>query len=299
MNKIEVICKDYREVEVSDRQLEELKTLCFCALAYSNFLSQYQLFCRSLSDFKKLVYSRAIDAELLKDYEYFGNVDLFVDAENSTMHATASFLKFTDLLPSLLQNCFPDSAVRSEINKLKSELYDDCTGKYLFLCELRNAIVHNRVNISITRGSDRRIIESNLVLKFGYFIGFDYFVRVCVNKKNKRELLLKCRDKLVDKNGNVDILKTLSDMSASIFNKLVSPHIKPLRAAMAEFKYNAQYFLVEGGIINTDELDDVYILHDKELLYSALMNSRSFELAKHIRTPIAATTINIAPSIFK
>lgn len=299
MHQVIVVGDTVNQIQISDYQLHELESFQERLEAINSFVTQYSMFCRSLSDFKKLTYSRAVDYMQFSVDESRFDSSVFLDAENAVMHTTASFMKFLDLLPSLLKKCFPNTQIDQEIKNIKSKMYDSEDAGYRFLCELRNAIVHRRVHISITRGKSGRAKNDFSVSLFGYFLNFDSFVSECVDKDNKRKLLMDKKHALVDSSGKVDLIKVLSDTALVVYKELINPVINELNESLRSTSDDFTHYVINNKQFGLKSYEDAYILFGDKPLYSSLIIGRTFRLLDAAKAPVNATAIVICPSIVK
>lgn len=97
MRQVLVLGKTIRTVDVELSELEKILSIKDDIISIYEFLIQYSLFCTSLSDFKKDMYLKCIDMAEDFSKDSFNSSLAFIEAENSVMHVSASFIKFTSL----------------------------------------------------------------------------------------------------------------------------------------------------------------------------------------------------------
>jgi len=246
MPNITIYAEGVLNTDIVDEDLQGLEQNWSIVIAVYELYLQYSLVCSSLTNFKKSMYARALDLNQMPLEQAFITSSSYIDAENSTMHMVSSLLKFTDLLPSLYSNCFPEDpdiykSTEAGINKL----YDEQNRKYMFLNELRNAIVHNKVSVTVSQGSDRKLIPTNTTLHIGYYIDLEKFSKKHIAKKHKREKLESARSYLCDRKGRVDLAKIFSEVISNIYTELVLPKLEELEQQLKIFSLKSKDYFVE------------------------------------------------------
>jgi hypothetical protein len=298
MPNITIYAEGVLNTDIVDEDLQGLEQNWSIVIAVYELYLQYSLVCSSLTNFKKSMYARALDLNQMPLEQAFITSSSYIDAENSTMHMVSSLLKFTDLLPSLYSNCFPEDpdiykSTEAGINKL----YDEQNRKYMFLNELRNAIVHNKVSVTVSQGSDRKLIPTNTTLHIGYYIDLEKFSKKHIAKKHKREKLESARSYLCDRKGRVDLAKIFSEVISNIYTELVLPKLEELEQQLKIFSLKSKDYFVESKLIENSMFNGIEVEYEKRVLYSTSVLGRIYALSKSVSFPIRALCVSIAPSI--
>lgn len=300
MQHVLVLGKTIRTVDVEQSELEKILSIKDDITSIYELLIQYSLFCKSLSDFKKDMYLKCIDMAEESSKDSFNSSLAFIQAENSVMHISASFIKFTSLLPALLAKALPENQeISGWAKKSINGMYDTPDGRYLLLCELRNAIAHNKVAITVSTGFSRKLLEPDGILTIGYFLSLDKFIDESMDKANKKSKLQNVKDRLCNQKGNVDLVKLFSDVAGIIYSELISPKTSELKAVFSRKKKLYIDSLVSNEILLPDEVYSSHVEYGEKLLYSANVLNRAENLMENIEQPIKATSVTIAPSLVR
>lgn len=302
MPRLNILTSTLRHIEVDKQIVEELNSARTEALKLYEFFLQYSLFVKSISDFKKGMYSMAINIQAMPSEEYFKTSSIFIEAENALMTVCASFVKFAELLPSLLSYALPfDNEIKRKAKREVNDLYDAPDGKYRLICELRNAIIHNKVVIMVSHGGSKKIFKQDGVVKLGYFLNFDTFLTNSIfdKKPNKKLLLSERKDVLCSHDGHVDLVSAISDAAKSFYRQILAGYIKTLSNRFGEVKANYIEILTSNGLVTDAEIDRVHIECSGNTVFSSTVLGRVETIINSVVQPVTATCITIAPTNLK
>ncbi|MDP2715225.1 hypothetical protein [Rheinheimera sp.] len=300
MHEISIYSSRLKKVKIEQDKLQKLIDHWQIIMSTYELYLQYSLVCSSLANFKKLMYARAIDLHEMPVEQQFVTSSSFIEAENSTMHMVSSLLKFTDLLPSIYSKCFPEKLdVYAETTTAISSIYNESNRKYMFLYELRNAIVHNKVLITVSHGGSKKLISPHSCIQIGYYIDFEKFCGKHVTKKHKLAKLLEAKNELCDEKGRVDLALIFTEVISDLYRKLVVPMLKELEQQINFYSSETIKYLVNSEFIKESELSLLNVECENRLIYSTSVLGRVHELKKSISYPINGLCILIAPSTIK
>ncbi|PKM19982.1 MAG: hypothetical protein CVV11_00210 [Gammaproteobacteria bacterium HGW-Gammaproteobacteria-15] len=300
MNMISVYSRHFSSGEISDSELEVLRASWAGILSIYEIYLQYSLVTTSLINFKKTMYSRAIDVSELDNSDLQKTSETFIDAENSVMYLSASLIKFVKILPALFSKCFLNEAnVCGDTEGKITDLYNESNRVYMFVYELRNAIVHNRVSVSVRSGISRELIANESAMYIGYYLNLVKFAEQHVDTKTKRKRLLAATDMLADAQGDVDLVKVMSQLARRIYEHLVTPQKAALKIQLDSYNRISSDLLLRNRLLNAEDIEYVHVKLDEELLYSSEVLSRVYAISNLIYSPIKGTSITITPSVIK
>lgn len=300
MHEITIYSSQLKKFKINQDELKILIDHWQIIMSTYELYLQYSLLCTSLANFKKSMYARAIDLHEMPVEQQFVTSSSFIEAENSTMHMVSSLLKFADLLPSIYSKCFPEILDMQDKTKAAiSSIYNESNRKYMFLYELRNAIVHNKVLITVSYGGTRKLISPHSCIQIGYYIDLENFCNSHVDKKHKTAKLLEAKSELCDRKGKVDLALIFSDVISDIYRKLVVPKLKDLERQINFHSKETINYLINSNFIKAPEISFIDVEYEQRVIYSTSILDRVNELKKSISYPISGLCISIAPSTIK
>lgn len=289
-----------KRYSVDPKLVDGIKDLRGRLRSISDLCIQYSVFVSSLTHFQKLIFSHALDMHELNNQKLFTYPRGLVEAEYLITSQAVTFIKFIELYPSLLDKSLPNRNLQKLATATKNALYDSSTSYYCFICELRNALTHNKVNIIYSRGGSRKFGKDKVgISTFGYFVHYNEFASKCC-RQNKQALLKNTENHIKDRSGRVDIVRAFLETYAEVYNQLILPRLSELKAEFFSLEKEGieliSKVLPDDVICAAIENDDLSLMSGEEAIYDIWYVKRIRASVLDIQTPSTHPIISIAPS---